>query len=95
MVNRILAAGGLPPVSRTLPVPIAYVLGAILETLYYLLGSTGEPLMTRFIAKELSTAHWFDLTAARRDLDYEPSISLDEGLKRLAKSLISAQNTDT
>jgi nucleoside-diphosphate-sugar epimerase len=42
--------------------------------------------MTRFVARELATAHWFDLTAARRDLGYEPKVSLAEGLRRLAFS---------
>jgi nucleoside-diphosphate-sugar epimerase len=39
--------------------------------------------MTRFVAREMATAHWFDITAARRDLGYKPEISIDEGLKRL------------
>jgi len=43
--------------------------------------------MTRFLAKQLSTAHWFDISAARRDLGYKPKISIEEGLKRLAKSM--------
>ena len=40
--------------------------------------------MTRFVARELSTAHWFDLSAARRDFGYEPRIGFDEGMQRLA-----------
>ena len=39
--------------------------------------------MTRFVARELSTAHWFDLGAARRDFGYEPQVSFDEGIERL------------
>ena len=39
--------------------------------------------MTRFVAKQLATAHHFDLTAARRDLGYEPSLTIREGLERL------------
>ena len=41
--------------------------------------------MMRFVARQLGTAHWFDITAARRDLGYEPHVSIDEGLKRLAE----------
>ena len=41
--------------------------------------------MTRFVARELATAHWFDISAARRDLGYVPEISIDEGLLRLRK----------
>jgi nucleoside-diphosphate-sugar epimerase len=39
--------------------------------------------MTRFVAKELATAHWFDISAARRDFGYQPEVTIDDGLKRL------------
>ena len=42
--------------------------------------------MTRFVARQLSTAHWFDIGAAKRDLDYEPIVSMDEGMRRLKES---------
>lgn len=83
MVNRILAAGKLPPVSRTISPPLAYLLGAILEKVFGALNLPGEPPMTRFVAKELSTAHWFDIGAARRDFGYDPQVTIDEGLRRL------------
>jgi nucleoside-diphosphate-sugar epimerase len=43
--------------------------------------------MTRFVARELSTAHWFDIRAARRDLKYVPEVTTEEGLRRLAEYL--------
>jgi nucleoside-diphosphate-sugar epimerase len=42
-----------------------------------------EPPMTKFVAKELATSHWFDITAAKNDLGYDPVVSTEEGLKRL------------
>ena len=36
------------------------------------------------VRRQLATAHWFRLDAARRDLGYEPTVSLDEGMARLA-----------
>ena len=89
LMNRILAAGDLPPVERRIPAGVAYFLGALLETAYGLLGIETEPPLTRFVAAQLSTAHWFDISAARRDLGYEPAVSLDEGMERLAASLRS------
>ena len=83
LINRILKAAHEPPVTRTIPAGIAYTAGAILEALYTILKRDGEPPMTRFLARQLSTAHWFDLRAARRDLGYEPKVSIDEGMKRL------------
>jgi nucleoside-diphosphate-sugar epimerase len=83
-VNRLLAAAGLPPVTRGVSAGVAYSTGAVWEAVYRLLRLRGEPPMTRFVARQLSTAHWFDLTAARRDFGYAPSISTEEGLKRVA-----------
>ena len=87
MVDRFLDVAGLPPVRRTVPKRLAVALGGALETVYRVLRLPGEPRMTRFLAHELSTAHWYDLSAARRDLDYVPTVSIEEGLRRLAVSL--------
>ena len=87
VVNRILAAGGIPPVTRTISPALAYNVGAVLEKVYTLFKLKGEPRMTRFVARELSTAHWFDLSAARRDFGYQPVVSFDEGIERLREWL--------
>ena len=87
MVNRIIAAAGLPPVTRSISPRLAYVAGTICEALWTTFRLSGEPPMTRFVARELATAHWFDISAARRELGYEPTISLEEGLVRLGKWL--------
>lgn len=63
------------------------MLGAISEVVYRLFGIKSEPRMTRFLARQLSTSHWFDLTAARRDLGFAPAVSIAEGLKRLEEWL--------
>jgi nucleoside-diphosphate-sugar epimerase len=87
LVNRILDCAGLGPVTRSLPAGLAYGAGWLLEVVYALLRPDGEPPLTRFVARELATAHWFDIRAARRDLGYEPKVSLDEGMRRLKVSL--------
>ena len=83
MVDRILDAGGKPPLTRTLSPRTAYWIGAVLEWSYRTFGIAGEPRMTRFVARELATSHWFDISAAKRDLGYSAEISIDEGMKRL------------
>ncbi len=87
LIDRILAAGGLPPVRRSISPSLAYGVGWCMEKVYTLLRLRAEPPMTRFVALQLSTPHWFDLTATKRDLGYAPKVSLDEGLRRLAKAL--------
>ncbi len=84
LINRILAAAGLPPVSKTISPEAAYAAGWMMQTVYGLLRIQSEPRMTCFLARQLSTAHWYDISAARRDLGYEPAVSIDEGLERLA-----------
>lgn len=87
LLNRILEAGGLPQVTRRVPPAVAYFAGAALEKIYGALGKKEEPIMTRFVARQLATAHWFNISGAKRDLGYRPSVSMDEGMRRLAKWL--------
>ncbi len=84
VVNMILAAAGLPPVARQVPYAAARAAAAALETLWKLSGAKNEPPLTRFVLQQLTTAHWFDISAARRDLGYVPSVSIEEGMRRLA-----------
>jgi nucleoside-diphosphate-sugar epimerase len=85
IVNGLLRAAGAPIVTKTLPFRAAYVLGGALETVYTVLRLKGEPPMTRFLAEQLSTTHFYDITAARRDFGYQPKVSIIEGLKRLTE----------
>jgi nucleoside-diphosphate-sugar epimerase len=86
LVNRLLEAAGAPPVTRSVPAKAAYAAGWLAESVYRVLGIRSEPPMTRFVAKELSTAHWFDLTATTRDLGWTPIVSVSEGLSRLRRA---------
>jgi nucleoside-diphosphate-sugar epimerase len=87
MLNKILACQSLPSVSKRVPTSLAYGVGAVLETVYHLLGKTEEPIMTRFVARQLSTSHYYNISAAKRDLGYSAIVSIDEGMQRLKKSL--------
>jgi 2-alkyl-3-oxoalkanoate reductase len=87
LLGKILGAASLTPDIPSIPPAVAYIVGAVLENLHRVFRLSEEPPMTRFVARELATAHWFDLSASRRDLGYEPSISIDEGINRLARSL--------
>ena len=86
IVNGLLAAVGAPPVTASLPFPAAYAIGAACEAAWTLLPLRGEPPLTRFLAEQLATTHWYDMGPARRDFGYVPRVSIDEGLRRLAAS---------
>jgi nucleoside-diphosphate-sugar epimerase len=85
-IDRVLAAAGAPPVTKTVSPWKARLAGRVLEWAYRILPLSGEPAMTRFVAGQLSTSHWYDITAAKRDLGYEPRVTVEEGLNRLAES---------
>ena len=83
-LNGLLRAAGAPEVTGTVPFRVAYALGAVCEGLWHALPLHGEPPMTRFLAEQLATTHWYDMAPARRDFGYVPTMSFDEGLRRLA-----------
>lgn len=83
VVNALLRTAAAPTETRCISRRTAHALGAVLETVWRVLRLGGEPPMTRFIAEQMSTAHWFDISAAKRDLGYKPRVNFAEGLARL------------
>lgn len=87
LLNALLDAAGAPRVEKHLSFKAAYRIGAVCETLWKILPLKGEPPMTRFLAEQLSTAHWYDMAPATRDFGYRPRVSFDEGLTRMKRAL--------
>jgi nucleoside-diphosphate-sugar epimerase len=87
MIDRFLTAAQLAPVRRSVARPVAFAVAGLLELGYLLSGREQEPPMTRFLARQLSTTHWFNIDAARRDLGYAPHVTIAEGLRRLEQWL--------
>ena len=89
LVGDICRAVGAPAPRLHLPTPLAWGLGAAVEGVTALSGrlpgvpTITQPPMTRFLAEQLSTAHWFDQRHTREVLDWRPSVTIDEGLTRL------------
>ncbi len=86
-INALLTALGEPRVTKRISLRAASTLGAVCEGAWRLLPLRGEPPMTRFIAAELAKEHWFDLTAARRDLGYVPRVTMAAGTAELIEHL--------
>ena len=87
LINKILDAANLSPVTKTVSPQLAYTIGMIMEIIYKLFKLKGEPIMTRFVARQLSCAHWYDLSAAKNYLGYQAKVTIDEGMERLKASL--------
>ena len=86
VVNGLLRAAGAPEVHRHLPFAAAYAAGGLMEAAWRLLRLDGEPPMTRFLAEQLATTHWYSMEPARRDFGYVPKVSMEEGLRRLREA---------
>jgi nucleoside-diphosphate-sugar epimerase len=86
-IDEILALVNLPEVRKSLSLKAAYRVGAACEAMWSVLRLSGEPPLTRFLASQLATSHWFDISAARRDFGYKPRISTAEGMRRLGEWL--------
>ncbi len=89
-VGDILAAiclsAGVQPPRWSIPAGLGRTVGTIVERIWAVRPGADEPPMTRFLAEQLSTAHWFDQRDTRLALDWSPAVSLDEGLRRLGAS---------
>lgn len=83
MIERICAAAGEKPPTRSVPRSAAWLAGAVAEGVWKVRGSQDDPPMTRFLAGQLGTAHWFDLRQTQEVLQWTPRVSLDEGFARL------------
>ena len=84
LLGGICLAAGVQPPRRSVPAGVARLAGSAIERIWAIAPGEDEPPMTRFLAEQLSTAHWFDQRETRRALDWAPTVSIDEGLRRLA-----------
>jgi len=89
LIGDICVAAGSSPPSRHVPVVLATAAGAVVEALWSNRArvdrSADEPPITRFVAEQLSTAHWFDQRETRRVLRWQPATSIDDGLAELTR----------
>jgi nucleoside-diphosphate-sugar epimerase len=87
LLAAICRAAGVRPPRRAVPRSLALGAGAVVEALWAtpLASRLGEPPMTRFLAEQLSTAHWFDQRHTREALHWTPRVSIAEGLAALAR----------
>ncbi|WP_411699878.1 NAD-dependent epimerase/dehydratase family protein [Conyzicola sp.] len=86
LIAGMCAAAGVPAPRWSVPAGVARTAGSVIEAVWRVRPGVDEPPMTRFLAEQLSTAHWFDQRRTRADLQWAPAVSLDEGFRRLAAS---------
>ena len=69
---------------RHLSLALGIRFGSVIERLWPLMRSS-EPPITRFVAEQLGTAHWFDQRSVQQDLQWAPTVTIDEGFERLTQ----------
>ncbi|MGP9489202.1 NAD-dependent epimerase/dehydratase family protein [Glutamicibacter sp. 287] len=92
LIAGICQAGGAPAPRLNVPGWLARGAGSVIERLWLAAGAKNlvhdEPPMTRFLAEQLSTAHWFDQRETHEILDWKPEVTITEGLQRLASHYV-------
>lgn len=84
LVEAIVRSAGIDAQPRRVPLRLAAAVGSLTERVWSLRHTDEEPPLTRFLAEQLGTAHWFDPRPARDDLGWTPTVTLDEGFAALA-----------
>lgn len=79
-----LAAGEAPP-RRHVPPWLGLLAGSAVDAVWTRSGRTDTPPMTRFLAEQLTTAHWFDQRRTRTLLQWAPRVGLDAGFEQLRR----------
>ncbi|MBT3153722.1 NAD-dependent epimerase/dehydratase family protein [Streptomyces sp. CHD11] len=90
ITRHFLRAAGVEARWCAVPPRLAGVGAAAAEVFLRAARSPRTHALSRFLVAELLHPHWFDLTAARRDLGFEPPVGFDAGvaeLDRLAPAL--------
>ncbi|SES76353.1 NAD-dependent epimerase/dehydratase family protein [Geodermatophilus poikilotrophus] len=83
VIGRLCRAAGVPAPRRRVPFGAAYAVGAAVEGVWAVTGRRQVPPITRFLAEQLATAHWFDQRRTRTALGWRPRVGLEEGFARL------------
>ena len=84
LMRSMCESAGVPFEPRHVSLAMGIRLGSLIERLWPLMRSS-EPPLTRFVAEQLGTAHWFDQRAVQEDLGWTPHVSLDEGFHHLTQ----------
>lgn len=84
LMRSMCESAGIPFEPRHLSLALGIRLGSVVERLWPLVRSS-EPPITRFIAEQLGTAHWFDQRSVQQELQWAPTVTIAEGFERLTQ----------
>lgn len=84
-LSTLVARLGLPPVTRRLSIPAAVAIGGALEFAWRTFRLSGEPPLTRSVARNLGISHWYSIEEAVRDFGYAPPVAAADGFERMVE----------
>ncbi len=85
LIEKLCTALGYPLPKRHIPYRVADGAAALMEIVYGLLPGQPEPPLTRYSVALLAKNTTLDISAARRELGYQPQISVEEGFQRFVE----------
>ncbi|MCJ7820008.1 MAG: NAD-dependent epimerase/dehydratase family protein [Bacteroidales bacterium] len=88
-ITATIESAGIQVVHKSLPRSVALFAAWLMELFYRISGKNEEPMITRFIVKELSTHHWFNISAAKNELGYSCRVHFREGMERISSAFSS------
>lgn len=89
VIHEVLERFGLSTDLRHVPLPLARIVAGLMELQAVWTGH--EPLLTRYTVAILGRTQTYDIRAAKRDLGYQPLVSLAEGIQRTLVALEQEQ----
>jgi nucleoside-diphosphate-sugar epimerase len=84
-INQVLKAHKLPLVTRSVSLNVAMKVAAVCEffsRIFLRLGLLVPPRFSSFLVSEMATSHYFDISAAKNDIGYEPRYSITEAMMK-------------
>ena len=93
-IGEVLDAAGVARPTRRVGEGAAYAAGATLELAWGLLRLSGEPPMTRFVARQLARSHTYATAPAERDFGFRERLDMAEATGRLCAHLRASRAGD-
>jgi 2-alkyl-3-oxoalkanoate reductase len=83
MKKQLKAAGVEWTPGFSIPYKFAYAVASLMESAYRAKKSKNPPVLTRFAVAALAGSRSYSIGKARRELGYEPSVDIDDGMREM------------
>ena len=85
MIEKLCERLDLKFPTQRLPYPFVDTVAGMMEFIYKILPGQPEPPLTRYSVAMISISTTLDISAAKKDLGYQPRVSIEEGFEEFVK----------